>query len=69
MRSCARERCGGGEACSSAVPTEKLDMFPKDYTVPSAWLACASFSRRLRMMFCWIAIGIRGVFITAENKT
>ena len=43
---------GGWEAFSSAVPTEKLDMFPKDYTVPSAWLAWVA---------AWATIGLGSI--------
>ena len=43
---------GGWESFAAAVPTEKLDMLPKDYTVPSAWVAWVA---------AWATIGLGSI--------
>ena len=43
---------GGWESFSAAVPTEKLEMLPKDYTAPSAWLAWVA---------AWATIGLGSI--------
>lgn len=43
---------GGWDAFAAAVPTEKLEMFPKDYMAPSAWLAWVA---------AWATIGLGSI--------
>ena len=43
---------GGWESFVAAVPTEKLDMLPKDYISPNAWLAWIA---------AWVTIGLGSI--------
>ena len=43
---------GGWDVFTAAVPAEKLDMFPKDYMAPSAWLAWVA---------AWATIGLGSI--------
>lgn len=43
---------GGWDTFAAAVPTEKLDMFPKDYASPVAWLAWVA---------AWATIGLGSI--------